>query len=160
MSGKLVPALIAGVATFFVSFIIGLVPVVGCCALIMPIIGGIFAVFLYSNKASIVSPGAGASVGLMAGGVHGILTLVITPITIFLQWATLQAQIEEATRRSNINIEGGALIALIVVALIIGIVLIIGLYALGGLIGGAIFKKEGQQSSNFEPPMPPSSYGV
>lgn len=163
MSGKLVPALIAGVATFFVSFIIGLIPIVGCCALIMPIVGGIFAVFLYSNKADIVSPGAGASVGLMAGGVHTLLSLIVNPIVIFIRWNTMMLQLEPSMRqlrRSGINLEGGVLIIAIIIVAIIGIAVVLGLYALGGLIGGAIFKKEGQQSSNFEPPMPPSSYGV
>lgn len=167
MSGKLIAAIIAGVVTFIVSFIIGLisnfVPLVSCCVCFMPIVGGIFAVFLYSNKASLVNPGGGASVGLMAGGVHALLSVVVTPISLFIQWNRLQAQLEPSLRelrRNGINLEGGMLIIAIAVGLIIGLILILGLYALGGLIGGAIFKKEEQQPPSYSPPMPPTSFGA
>jgi hypothetical protein len=163
MSGKLIPAIIAGVVTFIISFILGLIPIVGLCACFMPLVGGVFAVFLYSNKASIVNAGTGASVGLMAGGFHTLLSLIVTPISLFIQWNRLQAQLEPSLRelkRSGINLEGGTLIIAIAVVLILGIVLLLGLYALGGLIGGAIFKKEGQQSTPYTPPMPPTSFGA
>lgn len=163
MSGKLLPALIAGVGTFIISFILGLIPVVGLCACFMPLIGGAFAVFLYSNKASIVNAGTGASVGLMAGGVHALLSVVVTPISLFIQWNKLQSQLEPSLRelkRNGVNLEGGTLIVAIAVGLIIGLILILGLYALGGLIGGAIFKKEEQQTTSYTPPMPPTSFGV
>lgn len=163
MSGKLLPALIAGVVTFIVSFIMGLIPFVACCAIIMPIVGGIFAVFLYSNKANVLNAGSGASVGLMAGGVHAILSMIVTPISLFIQWNTIMAQMEPSLRQlrsSGINLEGGTLIIAIVVVMIIGLAIILGLYAVGGLIGGAIFKKEAQPTDSYSPPMPPTSFGA
>lgn len=163
MSGKLLPALIAGFATFIISFIMGLIPIVGCCAIIMPVVGGLFAVFLYSNNANVLTPGVGTGVGLMAGGVHAVLSILINPIVLYIRWNTMQMQLEplmEQMRRNGMPMEGTGLIVLIIISIVIGIAIVLGLYALGGLIGGAIFKKQDQSQTPFEPPMPPPSYGV
>ena len=166
MSDKLIPAIIAGVVTFIIAFAIGLLsrfaPFIGCCNCLVPIAGGIFAVFLYSNKADVITPSSGASVGLLAGAVYCIISLFVTPISLFLQWNTMQAQLAPSLRelrRNGIDLDGGTLIIAIIVMVIVGLAVFIGLYALGGLIGGNIFKKENQPSS-FEPPMPPSSYAA
>lgn len=163
MSGKLVPALIAGIATFFVSFILGFIPFVSCCACLMPLVGGFFAVFLYSNNADFLDPKTGASVGLMAAAVHFVLSLIVNPIVFLIQRNTIQARWDLMIRefeRNGMRVEGGAVIVAIIVVVIAIIALIFGLYAVGGLIGGSVFKKGGSAQQPFEPPMPPSSYGV
>lgn len=163
MSGKLVPALIAGVATFIISFILGFIPFVSCCACLMPLVGGFFAVFLYSNNADFLDPKTGASVGLIAAVVHFVMSLVIQPIVILIRWNAMQAEWARAMeefRRNGMPVEGTMVIVAIIVVVIVAIALIFGLYAVGGLIGGSVFKKGGSAQKPFEPPMPPASYGV
>ncbi|GEM_PF-3061613 len=167
MSGKLLPAIIAAVVTFIIAIIISIagsfIPFVGCCNCVTPIIGGLFAAFLYSNKAEVMTPGSGAGVGILAGVIYAIFSLLITPISIYLQWDKLQLQIEQLSRQfksSGMNLDGPVLIIAIVVGAILGIGIIIGLFALGGLLGGVFFKKENQPQPNYNPPMPPQSFGI
>jgi len=163
MSGKLLPAIIAAVITIITVVIIGIagqfIPFVGCCNCAMPVIGDLFAAFLYSNKAAVMNPGSGASVGVLAGVIYSIMSLLIVPISLYIQWNKLQLQFEQMTeqfRRSGMNIEGTTLIIAIVIGSILGIAIVIGLFALGGVLGGVFFKKDSQPESSYNPPMPPS----
>lgn len=165
MSGKLVPALIAGVVTaiiFFIFQIIGdYVPFVTCCTcIVFPVIGGLLAMFIYSRNADVVDPKTGAIVGLIAGVVHALLYAVFSPIKAYFQWNMMQAQLMQASKQFGVRIEPDMLIISLIVSIVLVIILIIGLYAVGGLIGGSVFKKGSTAQNPLEPPAPPPSYGV
>jgi hypothetical protein len=166
---KLQPVLLGGLVLGLGSVIPGLSYGNLCCCG-WAIVGGALAAYLLINR-SIVLPitsGDGAAAGALAGIVGSFINLVIgVPLTL-LQWKNVVAQMQqradsvsdaasrEVVRQMTDQMQSHpALIALGLWLLftIVGV----GMAALGGVIGVAMFeKRKGQPPS--QPPYPPAGF--
>ena len=147
MINKLKPALLGGLITGVLSVI----PFVSTCCCLWAILGGLLASFLYIKSSTApVTPGEGAALGAMAGAA-GALIYVIIGLPITLLFGT--AQIEEAFRRSGVEVPlGGIALGLLTVFLVAVLILIFS--TLGGILGVPIFEKR-----KGAPP-PPQDFGA
>ena len=132
----------------------------GCCNCLLPIGGGILAVYLYTKKSPTpVQPGDGALLGAIAGAVGGLIYLFVgVPLVYFVSAAALTAQLDQL-RQSGINLPAGlSVLALTVIGGIVGVVVYTIMATIGGLIGAAIFKGPAL-SGPAAPPPPPANFG-
>lgn len=143
MTNKLKPALLGGL----VAGILSVIPIVSTCCCLWAILGGMLACFLYvKDSAAPVTTGEGAGLGAMTGAIGAFIYLIIG-LPLALIFGT--AQMEEAVRRSGLEVPlGGIALALVGVFMVIVIILIFS--TLGGLLGVTIFEKR-----KGEPPPPP-----
>ncbi|HEX8721491.1 MAG TPA: hypothetical protein VF736_12720 [Pyrinomonadaceae bacterium] len=166
MSGKFQPALFAGAALgvilVLIAIITALVPfagIIGCCACLLPIGAGVFAANQYITKsASPVPIGEGALLGAVAGGVGGLINLIIgVPISYFINSAAMEMQMEQLRQQGLAIPMAGFALAL--VGGIIGVVVDAVLGVIGGLIGVAAFEKRKGGAGTPPPPPPPTGFG-
>jgi hypothetical protein len=165
---KLQPALLGGLVLGLGSVI----PVVSygnlcCCG--WGIVGGALAAYLLIRRSPVlpITKGDGASAGALAGVVGSLIYLIIGVPLSLLQWNSVVAQMEQradsvtdaATREMMTRIVATmenhpVLIALAVWVLfaIVGV----GVAALGGVLGAAMFEK---RKGQYPPQAPPSSEG-
>src|ERR1700754_641745 len=96
MNDKTKAALIGGV----VAGILSAIPFVNYCCCIWAVGGGILAVYLFvKNTRSPVTPGGGASIGAVAGGIAAVIYLVISlPLNLIIGTAAMAAQMEQMER--------------------------------------------------------------
>jgi len=169
----LLPALIAGGSLGFVS---GL-PISNCACCLWAVGAGFFAAFLYSKNCraagSVFDTGKGGVLGLLTGAVFGVVGSVINSIfsllTGGLDIESMREAIEanpmisdpEAAEQALQIFESiGPMFFVLTIALI-WIILGVLLAALGGLIGGSVFKvsavppDSGGGWSSYPPPMAP-----
>lgn len=134
----------------------------GCCSCLIPIGGGVLAVYLYAkNSSAPLTPGDGAKLGAIAGAVGGLLYLVIgVPLSYVVGAAAVQAQFAQL-REQGLNLpEALTGFALFLVAGVISAIVFTILATLGGLIGAAIFgKNRPDGGAAMPPPPPPVNYG-
>lgn len=165
MSSKIQTAITAGVLLGVVLIVIGLltalVPALsplGCCACLVPIGAGIYAVRGYVTKsATPVQIADGAILGGIAGAVGGVLYLIIgAPLAYFINAAALEASLAQM-RQMGVNIPGAGF-ALVFLSGIIGVVVDAALGAIGGLVGVPLLEK--RKGDGGMPPPPPSFGGT
>jgi hypothetical protein len=160
MSSKMQSALTAGVLLGVALIVIGVVSslspalsILGCCACLLPIGAGVFAVNKYvAGSPTPVEIADGAVLGAIAGAVGGLLYLVIgAPLSYFINSAAIQMQMDQM-RGAGLDLPFAGM-ALVIVFGIIGVVVDAILAAIGGLIGVAIFEK---RKGGAPPPPPPA----
>src|SRR2546423_3049528 len=153
MNPRTKAALIGGV----VAGLLSAIPVVNYCCCLWAIGGGILAVYLYvKGTSATVTPGGGASLGAVAGGIGAAIYLVISlPLNLIIGAAAVAGQMEQMERAGvSIPLSG---MALVIVFVIIGAVCVFIFTLIGGLIGAPIFGKGSAAAP--PPPPPPPGYG-
>ena len=138
--------------------VLSALPVVSTCCCLWAIGGGILAVFLYTkNTRAAVTPGDGAMLGAVAGGIAAVAYLVIAlPINLLFGAAAMRAQMEQMARAGVELPSSLSGMALIIVGVIIGAVGVFIFTVIGGLIGAPIF---GKGAGTPPPPPPPQAAG-
>ena len=165
MIGKYQPAFLAGgalgVALILIGVITGLIPalsILGCCACLLPIGAGVFAVSQQVPKSPTpVQLADGAILGAIAGAVGGVIYLIIgVPLVYAINSAVVAEQMEQL-RQAGIAFPVAGF-ALALVGGIFGVVVDALLGAVGGLIGISIFEKR-KGGPDVPPPPPPPAGG-
>jgi hypothetical protein len=147
MVNKLKPALLGGL----IAGILSVIPFVSTCCCLWSILGGALASFLYIKSSAVaVTPGVGAGIGAMTGAVGALIYLIIG-IPMALIFGTVQ--MEEAFRRSGVEIPIGG-IALALLGMFVVAVMILIFSTLGGILGVPIFEKR------KGPQPPPQDFGA
>ena len=166
---KLQPALLGGLVLGLGS-VIPIVSYGNLCCCGWGIVGGALAAYLLIRRSPVlpISKGDGASAGAQAGVAGSLIYLIIGVPLSLLQWNSLIAQLEQrsdtlpdaATREMMTQIVATVRDHPVLIALAVWLIFAIvgiGVSALGGLIGVAIFeKRKGQQ---YPPEAPPSDAG-
>jgi Na+/proline symporter len=149
MDNRMKSAVIGG----SVAGVLSIIPVLGTCCCLWAIGGGVLAVYLYLKDARVpMTPADGATLGAVAGGIAAAISLIIgLPVAIMFGAAAMT----DAFQRANVRIPFTGM-ALMVVTTLIRAVIILALAALGGLIGAAIFGKQGPGGAGVPPPPPPA----
>lgn len=166
---KLQPVLLGGLVLGLGSVIPGLTFGNFCCCG-WAIVGGALAAYLLIKRSTVlpVTSGDGAAAGALVGVVGSFVNLVIgVPLTL-LQWNNVVATMHErgdsvsdpatreVVRHMADSMQGHPALIALGVWLVFAIVSI-GMAALGGVIGVAIFeKRKGQLPS--QPPYPPAGF--
>ncbi|HEX3559984.1 MAG TPA: hypothetical protein VHU19_12320 [Pyrinomonadaceae bacterium] len=153
MNPRTKAALIGGV----VAGLLSAIPVVNYCCCLWAIGGGVLAVFLYvKSTGAMVTPGSGASLGAVTGGIAAVIYLVISlPLNLLIGAAAVAGQMEQMERAGvSIPLSG---MALVVVFVVIAAVCVFLFTLLGGVIGAPIFGKGGGAAA--PPPPPPGGFG-
>ena len=155
MNPRTKAALIGGV----IAGVLSAIPIVNYCCCLWAIGGGVLAVYLYvKNTGALVTPGAGASLGAVAGGIGAAIYLVISlPLNLLIGAAALAAQMEQM-ERAGVSIPFSG-VALVIVGVIVGAVLVFIFTLIGGLIGAPIFGKPKGPAGAPPPPPPPPPPG-
>ena len=150
MNERTKAALIGGA----IAGILSAIPVVNYCCCLWAIGGGLLAVFLYTKDTkAVMTPGDGAMLGAIAGGIGAAIYLVISlPLNLLLGAAAITAQLSQA----NVDLPFSGM-ALVIVGVLIGAVLVFLFTVIGGLIGSPLFGKGAGPAA--PPPPPPPSYG-
>jgi hypothetical protein len=149
MDNRMKSAIIGG----SVAGVLSIIPVIGSCCCLWAIGGGVLAVYLYLKDARVpMTPADGATLGAIAGGIAAAISLIIgLPVAIIFGAAAMT----DAFQRANVQIPFTGM-ALMVVTTLIRAVIILALSAVGGLIGAAIFGKQGPGGAVPPPPPPPA----
>jgi hypothetical protein len=151
MNPRTKAALIGGA----VAGLLSALPLLNNCCCLWAIGGGILAVFLYvKGTGATVTPGQGASLGAMAGGIGAAINLIIGIPIILLVGA---AAITERMEQGGVSLPFSGAILAIVVALAIAVGVFV-FTLLGGVIGAPIFGKGGGATVP-PPPPPPGGFG-
>ena len=151
MNPRTKAAVIGGV----IAGVLSAIPIVNYCCCLWAIGGGVLAVFLFvKDTNATVTPGGGASLGAVAGGVAAVVYLVISlPLNLLIGAAAVAGQMEQMERAGvSIPLSG---MALVIVFVIIGAVCVFVFTLLGGVIGAPIFGKGGGAAVPPPPPPPP-----
>jgi hypothetical protein len=154
MNPRTKAALIGGV----IAGVLSAIPIVNYCCCLWAIGGGVLAVFLFvKDTNALVTPGVGASLGAVAGGIAAVVYLVISlPLNLIISAAAVAGQMEQMERTGvSIPLSG---MALVIVFIIIGAVCVFVFTLLGGVIGAPIFGKGGAAGTP-PPPPPPGGFG-
>ena len=152
MSSKLKPALLGGLIVGVLSAIFSQIPIVSVCCCIWSIVGGTVAGLIYiKGSPTRVPTGDGAMVGALAGLVGAVIYLIISlPLALFLG----AAAIEDALKKSGVEVPlSGAL--LLVIGALLGAICLIILSTVGGLLAIPIFEKRKDDAT----PPPPTTGG-
>lgn len=173
-NGMLKPALIAGALAGIVSAIPGL-KILNCFCCAWVIAGGVFAAHLYVKESlTAVTLGSGVLLGLITGVVAGIVeTLFSIPIhfamrdagaAVIEQMQQVLEKVPNVPSETKEILESLARRGLGLFVLVIGGVITTFIYAvvgmLGGAVGVAVFEKRKPGEPGAAPPVyqPPSSY--
>ncbi len=135
--------------------ILSALPILGSCCFLWALAGGVLAVFMYQkNAGGPMSPGDGAKLGALAGAIGAGIYLVIALPMMLLSGG---AAMSEALRQSGGGdaLGAGALAGLGAFIVVVVAAIIVGLTAVGGMIGAAIFGK----GAGTPPPPPPPAGG-
>ncbi len=118
--------------------ILSAIPVVNYCCCLWAIGGGILAVFMYTKDTkAVMTPGDGAMLGAIAGGIGAAIYLVISlPLNLLLGAAAISAQLAQA----NVDLPFSGM-ALVIVGVLVGAILVLLFTVIGGLIGAPLFGK-------------------
>jgi len=121
--------------------VLSAIPIVNYCCCLWAIGGGILAVFMYvKGTGAVVTPGEGAKLGAVAGGIGAAIYLIISlPLGLLLGAASMAAQMEQM-ERAGVSVPFSGM-ALIVVVVLLGAVGVFLFTLVGGLIGAPIFGK-------------------
>ena len=132
-------------------------PIVSGCCFLWAIGGGFLAVFMYmKNAAAGMTPGDGAKLGMTAGVIGAVISLVLGLPFLLLgvgSAAMQNAQLENAGIGTGIMALGGF------VGLIVRAAFVVGFAVLGGVIGAAVLGKN-RPGGGMPPPPPPSDFGA
>jgi len=154
--GMLIPALIAGSVFGFVSAI----PILNmlnclCCSLIIG--AGFVAAFLYSRACGTAgvafTAGTGAMVGLLAGLFYALSASFFGAIaSVALGMGDIEQVVEQLRQVPNMDpqllerisdfVESAGMALILLIAVVVNLVFGAIFATVGGLIGGALFKKE------------------
>lgn len=168
-SSKLQPALLGGLVLGLGSVIPGLSLGNFCCCG-WAIVGGALAAYLLIKRSTVlpVTSGDGAGAGAGVGVVGSFINLVIGVPLSLLQWNSVVSTMHEradsvsdpaareVVRQMADSMQGHPALIALGVWLVFAIVSI-GMAALGGVIGVAIFEKRKRQSGS-QPPYPPAGF--
>ncbi len=135
--------------------ILSALPLIGSCCFLWALAGGVLAVFMYQKGAGgPMSAGDGAKLGALAGAIGAGIYLVIALPMMLLSGG---AAMSEALRQSGGGdaIGAGALAGLGAFIVVVVAAIIVGLTAVGGMIGAAIFGK----GAAAPPPPPAGGFG-
>lgn len=148
--GRLQPALLGGLVIGVLSAL-PLVSAGNCCCCLWIVAGGMLAVYLrQQNSPYGVDASEGALVGLLAGLFGGIIGVLLS-IPLDMMLGPVQRRLMERVIMSNPDISGDARDMLqrfstpgaLVMKLIFGVITGAVFGMLGGLLGVAVFKKNG-----------------
>lgn len=160
MNNKLKPALIGGVFIGVLS-VIPFVSAANLCCCLWAVVGGLLATYLYvKNSPTPASAGDGAVLGVIAGAVGAVISLVLgIPIALAMgpvmrdMVVSLMHNVDPRQAelmRQQFEAQGNAIAPLIIQSLI-GAALLFVFAILGGLLGIPIFEKR-----KGAPPPPPT----
>lgn len=160
MNNKLKPALIGGVLIGVLS-VIPFVSAANLCCCLWAILGGMLATYLYvKNSPTPASAGDGAVLGVIAGAVGAVISLILgIPINLAMgpvmrnMIVSLMQNLDPRQAemmRQQFEAQGTAIAPIIIQALIIAGLLFV-FAILGGLLGVPIFEKR-----KGAPPPPPT----
>jgi hypothetical protein len=166
---KLQPALLGGLVLGLGSVIPG-VSYGNLCCCGWAIVGGALAAYLLIRRSPMlpITKADGARAGALAGVVgSGIYLLIGVPLSL-LQWSSVVAQMQErsdtiddaATRQMFKQVVATMQDHPVAIALVVWLIFAIagiGMAALGGVLGAAIFEKRKVQQYPPQPPPPPVS---
>lgn len=149
----------AAIVGGLVAGIPSVIPLISTCCFIWAIAGGFLAVFMYmKNAPTPMSPGDGAKLGAMAGGVGAIIYLLVSvPLMLLGGAANIAAQMERSGGEAAGMAGLAAGLGFAVVFVVAGILL--GLGAAGGAIGAAVLNKNRPGGTGTPPPPPPADFG-
>jgi hypothetical protein len=161
MNNKLKPALIGGVLIGVLS-VIPFVSAANLCCCLWAILGGMLATYLYvKNSPTPASAGDGAVLGVIAGAVGAVISLILgIPIALAMgpvmrnMIVSLMHNLDPRQAelmRQQFEAQGNALGPLIIQSMI-GAALLFVFAILGGLLGVPIFEKR----KGAPPPTPPT----
>ena len=164
MNNKLKPALIGGVFIGVLS-VIPFVSAANLCCCLWAILGGLLATYLYvKNSPTPASAGDGAVLGVIAGAVGAVISLILgIPIALAMgpvmrnMIVSLMQNLDPRQAemmRQQFEAQGNAIGPLVVQSLI-GAALLFVFAILGGLLGVPIFEKR----KGAPPPPPPYNAG-
>lgn len=150
MNERTKAALIGGA----VAGILSAIPIVNNCCCLWAIGGGILAIFMYTKGTrAAMTPGDGAMLGVVAGGIAAAIYLVIgLPILVLFGAASMTSSMAQA----GVDLPFSGIVLAIVIALILAVG-VFGFTVLGGVIGAAIFGKGA--GTPPPPPPPPAGFG-
>lgn len=163
MQSGLMAGVLLGVALVIIGVVSALSPMLGmlgCCACLLPIGAGIYAVQSFVGKSPApVQIGDGAMMGAVAGLVGGVIYMIIgAPLSFFINATAMEASMEQL-RGAGIDLPFAGF-ALVMVGAFIGIIVDVVLGAVGGLIGVPLLeKRKGSGGAPPPPPPPTGSYG-
>ncbi len=168
MNDRMKPALIGGLIVGLLSAI-PFVNIANACCCAWAIIGGIVATYLYvKNSANPVTPGEGATLGAMAGGIGAVVYVIVgVPLSLVLgntmvnaiSGMVAQSDPSQAEAIRAQMAASGASIGSAIFGGIISLVLLTIFATVGGLIGVAIFEKRKGGAGAPPPPPPPAGGG-
>jgi hypothetical protein len=139
-----------------IAGVLSALPLINNCCCLWAIGGGILAVFLYvKSTGAAVTPGEGATLGAVAGGIGAVINLIIGIPVILLFGA---AAITERMEQGGVSLPFSGVVLAIVVALVIAVGVFV-FTLVGGLIGAPIFGKGGGAAVPPPPPPPPAAGG-
>ena len=160
MNNKLKPALIGGVLIGVLS-VIPFVSAANLCCCLWAIVGGLLATYLYvKNSPTPASAGDGAVLGVIAGAVGAVISVILGVPIALAMGPTMRNMIvslmqnldprQAELMRQQFEAQGNA-IAPIIIQSLIGAALLFVFAILGGLLGVPIFEKR-----KGAPPPPPT----
>ena len=151
MDNKMKAALAGG----GVAGVLSIIPLVGNCCFLWALLGGFLAVFIYLKGApGPLAPGDGAKLGLRAGVVGAIIYLIIAlPMWLISGGAAMSQAMQQSGAGDAVGT--GMLAGLGVFMVVVVAAVIVGLTAVGGLLGAAILGK----GAGAPPPPPPPPVG-
>lgn len=160
MNNKLKPALIGGVFIGVLS-VIPFVSAANLCCCLWAILGGMLATYLYvKNSPTPAGAGDGAVLGVIAGAVGAVISLILGIPIALAMGPTMRNMIvslmqnvdprQAELMRQQFEAQGNAVAPLIIQSLI-GAGLLFVFAILGGLLGVPIFEKR-----KGNPPPPPA----
>jgi hypothetical protein len=150
---KIKAAAIAGAALGVLSVI----PFINYCCCIWAPGAGFLASFIFNKDGGSagLTPGQGATLGAMTGGIGSLVYSIIGLPIAFIFGA---AQMEEALKQANVDMPLSG-VALILVGWIFAVILLVVLSVLGGLIASMVFKPKGGTGYPPPPASPGAPYG-
>ena len=165
MNTKLKPALIGGVFIGVLS-VIPFVSAANLCCCLWAILGGMLAAYLYVKNSPVpASPGDGAVLGLIAGALGAVISVVLgVPIALAMgptmrnMIVSLMQNVDQRQAemmRQQFEAQGNAVAPLIIQSMI-GAALLFVFAIVGGLLGVVIFEKR----KGAPPPPPTFNAGV
>jgi hypothetical protein len=150
MNNRTKAAVIGGV----LAGVLSALPLINMCCFLWALAGGVLAVFMYQKGAGgPMTPGDGAKLGAMAGAIGAGIYLVLALLSMFVFGGGTAAMSEAIRQQGGEGVIGaGAIAGLGAFFIVVVAAIIVGLAALGGMIGASIFGK----GAGAPPPPPPA----
>lgn len=157
MNSKLRAGLLGGLVMGVLSAVtvVPQVPFVRFICCIWAMLGGVLAAYFYARRSPTPARiGDGVAVGVIAGAVGALISLVAFALVSF--YVTDRTQAEEQIARAGLKITYGSVIWMIAA---LAFILQITQALVGGIIGVALFERRGEEGSGPPPPPPAPYYG-